>query len=103
MEPTNYIYLVKEREFIKTNENIYKIGRSKQENTKRFLQYPKGSELILQETCIDCIKTEKMIINEFKNHFIHRKDIGYEYFEGDYVQPTRVKNPHKIYVVEREV
>ena len=90
MEPTNYIYLVKEREFIKTNENIYKIGRSKQENTKRFLQYPKGSELILQETCIDCIKTEKMIINEFKNHFIHRKDIGYEYFEGDYLKMRKI-------------
>ena len=25
-----------------------------------------------------------------------------EYFEGEYIQPTRVKNPHKIYVVERE-
>jgi hypothetical protein len=25
-----------------------------------------------------------------------------EYFEGDYIQPTRLKNPHKIYVVERE-
>ena len=90
MEPTNYIYLVKEREFIKTNENIYKIGRSKQENTKRFLQYPKGSELILQETCIDCIKTEKMIINEFKKHFIHRKDIGNEYFEGECLKMRKI-------------
>lgn len=83
MESTNYIYLVKEREFIKTNENIYKIGRSKQENTKRFLQYPKGSELIIQARCIDCIKTEKILINIFKTKFIHRKDIGNEYFEGN--------------------
>lgn len=83
MEPTNYIYLVKEREFIKTNENIYKIGRSKQENTKRFLQYPKGSELIIQSRCIDCIKTEKILIDLFKKNFIHRRDIGNEYFEGN--------------------
>ena len=83
MESTNYIYLVKEREFIKTNENIYKIGRSKQENTKRFLQYPKGSELIIQSRCIDCIKTEKILINLFKTKFIHRRDIGNEYFEGN--------------------
>jgi len=83
MEPTNYIYLVKEREFIKTNENIYKIGRSKQENTKRFLQYPKGSELIIQARCIDCIKTEKILIELFKKEFIHRRDIGNEYFEGN--------------------
>lgn len=25
-----------------------------------------------------------------------------EYFEGEFLQPTRLKNPHKIYVVERE-
>ena len=36
-----YIYLLHEREFIKTNENIYKIGKSKQENTKRISSYPK--------------------------------------------------------------
>jgi hypothetical protein len=90
MEQTNYIYLVKEREFIKTKENIYKIGRSKQENTKRFLQYPKGSELMLQETCKDCIKIERAIINEFKNHFIHRKDIGIEYFEGEYLKMRKI-------------
>lgn len=33
---TQYIYLLQEREFIKTNENIYKIGKTKQENCKRF-------------------------------------------------------------------
>ena len=33
---TGYIYLLIEREFIKTNENIYKIGYTKQPNGKRF-------------------------------------------------------------------
>jgi len=65
MESNNYIYLLKEREFIKTNEHIYKIGRSKQENTKRFLQYPKGSQLIIQSICKDCIKFEYELINIF--------------------------------------
>jgi len=31
---TEYIYLLQTREFIKTNENIYKIGKTKQENLK---------------------------------------------------------------------
>ena len=31
-----------------------------------------------------------MIINEFKNHFIHRKDIGNEYFEGDYLKMRKI-------------
>lgn len=83
MEQINYIYLLREREFVNTKENIYKIGRSKQENTKRFLQYPKGSQLILQESCSDCLTLETALINEFKNHFIHRTDLGNEYFEGN--------------------
>lgn len=37
---TNYIYLLQEREFIKTNENVYKVGMTKKENHKRFNQYP---------------------------------------------------------------
>ena len=42
-----YIYLLQEREFIKTLENIYKIGKSKQENLKRIQNYPNGTELII--------------------------------------------------------
>jgi hypothetical protein len=30
-----YIYLLQEREFIKTNEPIYKVGRTKAEHNKR--------------------------------------------------------------------
>jgi hypothetical protein len=82
----NYIYLLQEREFIKTNENIFKIGRSTQEHTKRFQQYPKGSRLILQIECINCKTTEKSILGIFRCKYKQRKDIGNEYFEGDYMQ-----------------
>jgi len=80
----NYIYLLQEREFIKTNEKIYKIGRSKQKNGKRFSQYPKGSTLLFQIICEDCVCTEKKLIKLFKTKFKQRKDIGREYFEGNY-------------------
>jgi len=80
----SYIYLLQEREFIKTNEPIYKIGKTKQINDKRFKQYPKGSILLLQKYCENCDEKEKELIKIFKNNFIQRKDIGTEYFEGKY-------------------
>jgi len=80
----NSIYLLQEREFINSNQNIYKIGRTKQENTQRFNQYPKGSKLLLHIVCDDCDILESELIRDFKNKYIYRKDIGNEYFEGDY-------------------
>lgn len=81
---TNYIYLLKEREFIKTKENIYKVGMTRKENHERFNQYPKGSVLLFQMICNNCKNIEKLVIRRFKKIFEHRKDIGNEYFEGDY-------------------
>lgn len=79
-----YIYLLQEREFVNSNENIYKIGRTIKENFTRFNQYPKGSKLLFQIICNDCIKIEKLILNKFKQQFSQCKNIGNEYFKGDY-------------------
>jgi hypothetical protein len=79
-----YIYLIQEREFIKTNENIYKIGKTKQYNNNRFRQYPKESILLHQTICNNCDETEKELIKIFKKKFKQVKNIGNEYFEGDY-------------------
>ena len=79
-----FIYLIKEREFIKTKEHIYKIGKTKQENLQRIKSYPNGSILLLYIITNDCDKKEKEIIQKFKEHFINKKDIGNEYFMGDY-------------------
>jgi hypothetical protein len=79
-----YIYLLQEREFIKTNENIYKVGMTKQENLKRLKQYPKDSVLLFQMICINCNDMEKKVITLFKQHFKVEKCIGNEYFRGDY-------------------
>jgi hypothetical protein len=83
-ETKEFIYLLQEREFIKTKEPIYKIGKTKQEKLKRIKSYPNGSELLLYTVCNNCDEIEKTIINKFKSHFIHKKDIGNEYFKGDY-------------------
>lgn len=79
----HYIYLLQEREFVNAGENIYKVGKTKQENLHRFYQYPKGSELILQRQCNDCDMLEKLLIKYFISKYIHRTDIGFEYFEGN--------------------
>ncbi len=81
---SQYIYLLQEREFIKTKENVYKVGMTEKENHKRFNQYPKGSILLFQIICKNCKNMEKNIIKQFKEKFKQRKDFGNEYFEGEY-------------------
>jgi hypothetical protein len=83
-ENKEFIYLLQEREFIKTKEPIYKIGKTKQEKLKRIKSYPNGSELLLYTVCNNCDEIEKTIINKFKGNFIHKKELGNEYFMGDY-------------------
>lgn len=81
---SQYIYLLQEREFIKTKEHIYKVGMTKKENHERFNQYPKGSVLLFQIICNNCKNMEKLVLKKFKETFKQRKDIGNEYFEGEY-------------------
>jgi hypothetical protein len=79
-----YIYLIVEREFVKTKESIFKVGKTTQNNHDRLKQYPKGSVLLAQFVCDDCHSIEKEILKAFRKLFISRRDIGAEYFEGDY-------------------
>ena len=58
-----YIYLLQEREFINAKKDIYKIGRTKQENLTRFTQYPKGSKLLFQIICVNSQKIENILKN----------------------------------------
>lgn len=80
---SNYIYLLHEREFIRTNENIYKVGMSRQSNLSRFNNYPKGSQLICQIECIDCKFVETVILRLFSDKFHKCNEYGNEYFQGD--------------------
>jgi hypothetical protein len=80
----NYIYLLIEREFIALNKPVYKIGRTRQEHNKRIESYPKGSRLLIQMYCDDCINIESKLLRWFRIKYKSRKDIGAEYFEGDY-------------------
>ena len=78
-----YIYVLIEREFIKTNEKIYKIGYTKQKKGKRFANYPKNSKILYYSIVINVKKIERMIIDIFKKKFLQQLDIGIEYFKGN--------------------
>lgn len=78
------IYLIHVREFIKTGENIYKIGQSSRNGMKRIKEYPKGSKLLLLLRLNGYERQiESLLIKKFIYFFIQRRDIGKEYFEGD--------------------
>jgi hypothetical protein len=80
---SGYIYILIEREFIRLNEPVYKIGKTTQDDFKRFKQYPKDSKLIHQIYCDDCHGLERRLIELFRVKYRQRRDIGIEYFEGD--------------------
>jgi hypothetical protein len=81
---TNYIYLLKTREFVNTGEYIYKVGRTSKENFERFNQYPKGSIIYYQQICNNCVNMERIILKLFQEKFKHKTKFGREYFEGCY-------------------
>lgn len=77
-----FFYLLIEREFIKSGESIYKIGKTIVLQ-RRFMRYPKGSEIILVVKVSNCDSFETQIKVLFKKAFVNRLDVGEEYFEGD--------------------
>ena len=91
------IYLLREREFARLNENVYKIGKSV--NVKnRTNAYPKGSDIELAISCKDSLKCERQLLEIFKKTFVQRTEYGREYFEGDKHKMIAIitKELHKI-------
>lgn len=82
-----YIYVLQEREFVRNNENVYKLGKTVNPK-QRLSSYPKGSKVHMVMPCEDCNEAEKYLLDLFRELFISRKDIGSEYFEGDLLEMT---------------
>ena len=78
-----YVYLIREREFIRLDEFTYKIGRTTQSPNNRLNGYPKGSEVILFVNVDDCVKIEDIIIKVFTLKFKLMDEYGAEYFNGN--------------------
>jgi len=85
-----YIYILREREFIRLRESIYKVGRTKQKPEDRFSGYPKGSEILLYINVDDSVGAEKLILTQFKKEFKQKKEYGTEYFEGSLQEMMKI-------------
>ena len=78
------VYIIHDAVAIAAKENVYKIGRTSQQDLSRFKNYSKGSKLLFLIVCNNSIQIEKNIIEIFKTKYKFREDRGAEYFEGDY-------------------
>jgi hypothetical protein len=84
-----HLYIIQEREFVKSGEPVYKIGQTQKENpTKRLNQYPNNSNVIDFFKVYDPIGAEAELMRRLialcaDNTLTQRRDIGREYFEGD--------------------
>ena len=89
---SGYIYLLQPLRSITDNQKIYKIGKTKRNNFKRFNEYPSGSILLLQSSCNDCDLMEKHLLKLFDGKFIKETNYGREYFQGDLIEMKKLIN-----------
>jgi hypothetical protein len=84
-DENHFVYMIQEREFLKSGESVYKIGKTTQQPNSRLAGYPKGSRVIyyLDVSFSGCHYMEKQLIQEFDRLYIQRADIGRESYEGD--------------------
>ena len=88
-DAVGFIYLIREREFVRCGEPVYKVGMTIQEvgdsGVRRLNAYKKGTELIFLWQCMDPTQTitiETIIKKRFQELF-RQHDDGHEYFMGD--------------------
>lgn len=78
-----YVYLL--RVYPGNEKFIYKFGRTMRHFPERFKDYSAAKPtIILVLSCTYCKLLEKSTLDSIKETFTMRKDIGNEYFEGDF-------------------
>lgn len=77
------LYVIQEREFLNSNEPVFKIGRTFGPPQVRLSSYPKGSSVIWTCKVPDCCSAERKLMSSLASsgNFKHRGDIGAEYYE----------------------
>jgi hypothetical protein len=78
-----YVYIIQEREFVKEERPLYKIGRTTQKPYQRYAGYPKGSIEFMCMSVYNSKIAEGLIKKVFSVKFKQDRNIGIEYFEGD--------------------
>ena len=83
------MYIIKEREFINARSPVFKVGYS-DALPVRMKSYPKGSIILATMRVNNGRSTERKVLAALRSQFIHRRDIGSEYFEGPLVDIVHV-------------
>jgi hypothetical protein len=78
-----WVYLLREREFVKSGEEVCKTGMTRRGVMTRLNEYPKGSVLLYCTFCANVYEAERESIELLSKHFKARRDIGAESFEGN--------------------
>lgn len=79
----SYVYLLRDRTAIATNDLVFKVGKTTMHNFERFKSYPKGFKVYLLIACTNCHAVEASILQAFRAKYISRLDYDTESFEGD--------------------
>lgn len=86
-----YIYLLRLREFVRLNEDVFKLGRTG-DIFIRISQYPKDSDVYFYCWVEDEVEMETLLLRCLCQKFIQRTDIGREYFQGPLKSILNVMN-----------
>lgn len=80
------IYLIRTREFKNINKNIFKIGKTGNDISKRLGSYGKGGQVFfsIAVKISELDSVERDLIEIFSKKFSQRTEIGTEYFEGNF-------------------
>ena len=79
-----YIYLIREREFVNNNKNIFKIGRTDAYDVRsRLKSYPSDSEVVFFIQVEFSKEVEKRLLKQFDEYFDNKSNIGREYYQGE--------------------
>ena len=79
-----YLYVLQEREFLRSGEQVYKVGRTDRDVFDRFAEYSKGSMLLYCEhvPLESVVRLEGEVLDVFRRRFRPRRDLGHESFAG---------------------
>ncbi len=78
-----YVYMIREREFVRSDMPVYKIGKTTQSPNARLRKYPKHSQDLEMSSVPVCDYAEKQIIAAFDKAFTKITDCGTEYYAGN--------------------
>jgi len=85
-EEHNYIYCIREREFLRSGDDIFKVGKTTVHPFKRMKQYPNGSSIVLILKVFNCHIAEQELLKyldkKFETAIVNNQRIGREYYKA---------------------